>query len=211
MSNLFEHCRAAGASAQPKSEKQGTETNDRFGSAGARRLGYSRRGGKRGAKGNSLASFCEMRLRESSPDPFDRCAERGCAVRRTAEVPVNAGERPSAARGGAFLPAAFGDAGRSTRNIFANRSVGNRFRRLRGFLYTPEPDALFPKRPSPVRIIFGRNPCTDQKNVLHLHTDSRSSGFAVETVDVAQSVRVTDCGSEGRGFESHLPPSKLLK
>ena len=26
-------------------------------------------------------------------------------------------------------------------------------------------------------------------------------------VDVAQSVRVTDCGSEGRGFESHLPPS----
>ena len=28
-------------------------------------------------------------------------------------------------------------------------------------------------------------------------------------VDVAQSVRVTDCGSEGRGFESHLPP--LLK
>ena len=117
MSNLFEHCRAAGASAQPKSEKQGTETNDRFGSAGARRLGYSRRGGKRGAKGNSLASFCEMRLRESSPDPFDRCAERGCAVRRTAEVPVNAGERPSAARGGAFLPAAFGDAGRSTRNI----------------------------------------------------------------------------------------------
>ena len=27
-----------------------------------------------------------------------------------------------------------------------------------------------------------------------------------ETVDVAQSVRVPDCGSEGRGFESHLPP-----
>ena len=27
-------------------------------------------------------------------------------------------------------------------------------------------------------------------------------------VDVAQSVRVTDCGSEGRGFESHLPPLK---
>ena len=160
-----------------------------------------------------------MRLRESSPDPLDRCAERGCAVRRTAEVPVNAGERPSAARGGAFLPAAFGDAGRSTRNIVgmfwrkkpASRIVPAEFRRLRGFLYTPEPDALFPKRPSPVRIIFGRNPCTDQKNVLHLHTDSRSSGFAVETVDVAQSVRVTDCGSEGRGFESHLPPSKFLK
>ena len=27
-------------------------------------------------------------------------------------------------------------------------------------------------------------------------------------VDVAQSVRVTDCGSEGRGFESHLPPQR---
>ena len=27
-------------------------------------------------------------------------------------------------------------------------------------------------------------------------------------VDVAQSVRVTDCGSEGRGFESHLPPKQ---
>ena len=30
----------------------------------------------------------------------------------------------------------------------------------------------------------------------------------VYMVDVAQSVRVTDCGSEGRGFESHLPPQK---
>ena len=27
-------------------------------------------------------------------------------------------------------------------------------------------------------------------------------------VDVAQLVRVPDCGSEGRGFESHLPPEK---
>ena len=25
-------------------------------------------------------------------------------------------------------------------------------------------------------------------------------------VDVAQLVRVPDCGSEGRGFDSHLPP-----
>ena len=30
-------------------------------------------------------------------------------------------------------------------------------------------------------------------------------------VDVAQSVRVTDCGSEGRGFESHLPPEQRSK
>ena len=29
-----------------------------------------------------------------------------------------------------------------------------------------------------------------------------------ETVDVVQSVRTSDCGSEGRGFESHLPPKK---
>ena len=27
-------------------------------------------------------------------------------------------------------------------------------------------------------------------------------------VDVAQLVRVTECGSEGRGFESHLPPEQ---
>ena len=25
-------------------------------------------------------------------------------------------------------------------------------------------------------------------------------------VDVAQLVRASDCGSEGRGFETHLPP-----
>ena len=36
-----------------------------------------------------------------------------------------------------------------------------------------------------------------QKKVLFLRA---------ETVDVAQSVRASDCGSEGRGFESHLPP-----
>ena len=27
-----------------------------------------------------------------------------------------------------------------------------------------------------------------------------------ETVDVVQSVRTSDCGSESRGFEPHLPP-----
>ena len=30
-------------------------------------------------------------------------------------------------------------------------------------------------------------------------------------VDVAQLVRVTDCGSEGRGFESHLPPEQIKR
>lgn len=32
---------------------------------------------------------------------------------------------------------------------------------------------------------------------------------ANQTVDVAQLVRVPDCGSVGRGFESHLLPSNL--
>ncbi len=30
-------------------------------------------------------------------------------------------------------------------------------------------------------------------------------------VDVAQLVRVPDCGSVGRGFESHLPPVGVLR
>ena len=34
--------------------------------------------------------------------------------------------------------------------------------------------------------------------------------FAIHhTVDVVQLVRMSDCGSEGRGFESHLPPEKI--
>ena len=46
------------------------------------------------------------------------------------------------------------------------------------------------------------------QNHLYLHTDSRKTDH---TVDVAQLVRVTDCGSEGRGFESHLPPCRSPK
>ena len=30
-------------------------------------------------------------------------------------------------------------------------------------------------------------------------------------VAVAQSVRASDCGSEGRGFETHLPPKAKRK
>ena len=30
----------------------------------------------------------------------------------------------------------------------------------------------------------------------------------INMVDLAQLVRASDCGSEGRGFEPHLPPSK---
>jgi hypothetical protein len=29
-----------------------------------------------------------------------------------------------------------------------------------------------------------------------------------DTVDVVQLVRTSDCGSESRGFESHLPPKQ---
>ena len=33
----------------------------------------------------------------------------------------------------------------------------------------------------------------------------------VKMVGVAQLVRVPDCGSEGRGFEPHLPPQEIAK
>ena len=33
--------------------------------------------------------------------------------------------------------------------------------------------------------------------------------FALQLVVVAQLVRASDCGSEGRGFEPHHPPRKL--
>lgn len=37
----------------------------------------------------------------------------------------------------------------------------------------------------------------------------KSSIFAIlKTEDVAQLVRASDCGSEGRGFEPPLPPKK---
>ena len=58
---------------------------------------------------------------------------------------------------------------------------------------------------SPVRFIF---------LAIFLHGTKKCLTFAprlakpIDMVDVAQSVRVTDCGSEGRGFESHLPPLK---
>ncbi len=42
-----------------------------------------------------------------------------------------------------------------------------------------------------------------QKNVVLLPPISVK---AEQMVGVAQLVRVPDCGSEGRGFESHLPP-----
>ena len=44
-----------------------------------------------------------------------------------------------------------------------------------------------------------------KKNIC---ADIKVSIFAAaKTVDVAQPVRALDCGSRGRGFESHLPPA----
>ncbi len=47
--------------------------------------------------------------------------------------------------------------------------------------------------------------------LLHLHSDfdkgiNKALKFAM--VVVAQLVRASVCGTEGRGFESHLPPKK---
>ena len=55
------------------------------------------------------------------------------------------------------------------------------------------------------RLFFSHFCCTDRKNILHLHSERPEDGH---TVDVAQLVRASDCGSEGRGFEPLLPPQK---
>ncbi len=63
---------------------------------------------------------------------------------------------------------------------------------------------------------FSRFICRNKKIVLSLHPIQRDRGARCgktvfgkdQMVDVAQLVRVTDCGSEGRGFESLLPPIK---
>ena len=39
----------------------------------------------------------------------------------------------------------------------------------------------------------------NQKKVVPLHP-------LINMVDLAQLVRASDCGSEGRGFEPHIPP-----
>lgn len=43
-------------------------------------------------------------------------------------------------------------------------------------------------------------PC-ERKKIVYIFANRKM-------VDVAQLVRVADCGSVGRGFESHLPPQK---
>ncbi len=54
-----------------------------------------------------------------------------------------------------------------------------------------------------LKTFFRRFFCTNGKCVLNLHPVRPLKRF---TVDVAQLVRASDCGSEGRGFEPLLPP-----
>ena len=50
-----------------------------------------------------------------------------------------------------------------------------------------------------------------EKNALRLGKFKKVclSLHSQNTEVVAQSVRASDCGSEGRGFEPHLPPLKI--
>ncbi len=47
------------------------------------------------------------------------------------------------------------------------------------------------------------------KKTYYICTSVRNTK-RIGMVDVAQSVRASDCGSEGRGFEPHLPPEKVF-
>ena len=42
-------------------------------------------------------------------------------------------------------------------------------------------------------------------------SDKRFIFAVLKMVDVAQLVRASDCGSEGRGFEPHLPPKNRAR
>ncbi len=46
--------------------------------------------------------------------------------------------------------------------------------------------------------------CTEQKK--HLPLQSQLRNHCDNMVELAQLVRASDCGSEGRGFEPHIPP-----
>ena len=54
----------------------------------------------------------------------------------------------------------------------------------------------------------------NKKCEFYLHKTNKVRIFAIAflkqqyMVDVVQLVRASDCGSECRGFESHLPPHK---
>ena len=47
---------------------------------------------------------------------------------------------------------------------------------------------------------FAQKSCTGEKKALPLHSLNQNM------VGLAQLVRASDCGSEGHGFEPHIPP-----
>ena len=51
-----------------------------------------------------------------------------------------------------------------------------------------------------IKMIFARKSCTGEKKTLPLHSLNQNM------VGLAQLVRASDCGSEGHGFEPHIPP-----
>ena len=51
-----------------------------------------------------------------------------------------------------------------------------------------------------IKMIFARKSCTGEKKALPLHSLNQNM------VGLAQLVRASDCGSEGHGFEPHIPP-----
>lgn len=51
-----------------------------------------------------------------------------------------------------------------------------------------------------IEMIFARKSCTGEKKTLPLHSLNQNM------VGLAQLVRASDCGSEGHGFEPHIPP-----
>ena len=77
-----------------------------------------------------------------------------------------------------------------------------------GFVPLPQMlSGLVRAYPSGVAAIISGEMLAQTKKTYYICTPIRGvAASQVEMVDVAQSVRVTDCGSEGRGFESHLPP-----
>ena len=51
-----------------------------------------------------------------------------------------------------------------------------------------------------IKMIFARKSCTGEKKTIPLHSLNQNM------VGLAQLVRASDCGSEGHGFEPHIPP-----
>ena len=63
---------------------------------------------------------------------------------------------------------------------------------------------LLPVRAGPSRTLIFANGENANQSLMACH----SAPTKVNMVDVAQLVSASDCGSEGRGFDSHHPPHK---